>query len=325
MTMVRTSLLQSIFMAGCMATMATFAITAAPPASAQQARAYAPENLKSLSIADRTRVIRQEYAEQGRGRQIPDDQLRFYLDQVQLSNWTFSQVKSDIATSLRGSGWRPPGQGQGPGMADTIRCESNDGRSRTCNTTWRGDSRLVKQLSSARCTEGNSWSSSRGQVTVSNGCRAEFGPRRDGGNRPGPGNGQGSSIQCESNDGRLRTCGNNLRGHVTLQRQLSNKRCVVGSNFGLRNGSVWVNDGCRGVFLVQRGNGHVPPPAPPYSVTCSSDKDRYTTCAWDARRGQPHLLQTLSSSACIQGRSWGYAARTGLWVDKGCRGRFGTR
>jgi hypothetical protein len=139
-----------------------------------------------------------------------------------------------------------------------------------------------------------------------------------------PGQLHSQTVQCESTDGRLRTCGSNLRGQITLQRQLSNQRCVEGSNFGLRNGSVWVNNGCRGVFLVQRSGGQRPP-SQSYSVTCSSDKDRYTTCAWDTRRGQPYLLQTLSSSACINGLTWGYSARTGLWVNKGCRGRFGTR
>ena len=315
------SLIRSLVLAGCMAGLAVMA----PTATAQQSRAYAPENLRTLSVNDRTRVIRQEYGEQARGRAIPDDQLRFYLDQVQLSNWSFSQIKADIATSLVGNGgWRPPhngpGPGNGPGNADSVRCESSDGRSRTCNTTWRGNSRLLKQLSSARCTEGSTWFSNPGSVTVNNGCRAEFGPGFGGGH------GQGSitSVRCESTDGRMRTCGSTLRGNITLQRQLSSTRCVQGSNFGLRNGSVWVNSGCRGVFLVQQRNGHAPPP-PPYSVTCASDKNRYTTCAWDARRGSPRLLQTLSSSACIEGRSWGYNQRSGLWVNGGCRGRFGTR
>jgi hypothetical protein len=320
MTMRRTHLLQTMFLAGCFGTLA---VAAAGPAAAQQSRAYAPENLGTLSVGDRTRVIRQEYAEQARGRQIPDDQLRFYLDQVRLSNWSFSQIRADIATSLgTNGGWRPPHPGPGPDMGERIQCESNDGRSKSCDTTWRGNSRLVRQLSSARCTEGISWFSAPGRVTVSNGCRAEFGPGFGG----GPGHGSTISVQCESNDGRLRTCGSNLWGQITLQRQLSNTRCVERGNFGLRNGSVWVDRGCRGIFLVRRGNGNGHrPPDPAYSVTCSSDRNRYTTCAWDARRGMPRLLQTLSSSACIEGRSWGYSLRTGLWVNSGCRGRFGTR
>ena len=317
------TLIRSLVLVGCMAGLAVTTV----PATAQQSRTYAPDNLNTLNAADRARVIRQEYSEQARGRQIPDDQLRFYLDQVRLSNWRFSQVKADIAASLgtSGGGWRPPHNG--PGMGETIRCESNDGRSRSCDTPWRGQSRLVKQLSSARCVEGSSWFSNPGRVTVSNGCRAEFERGFGGGHGNGNGNGQGNgagntSLQCESTDGRLRTCGSNLYGVVSLERQLSSKTCVHGQNFGLRNGSVWVNDGCRGVFLVRRG---LAPAEPAYSVTCSSDKGRYTTCAWDARRGMPRLLQTLSNTACTEGRTWGYSPRSGLWVNGGCRGRFGNR
>ena len=289
------------------------------PAQAQgNQRAYAPEDLWTLSTTEQTRVISLEYREQSSGRNIPNDQLRFYLDQVRLSRWTFSKVKQDIAKSLgNNGGWNPgPGPGPDPG-AQTIRCESNDGRIRTCQAPWQGQSRLVRQLSSARCTLGQTWFTSRGQVTVTQGCRAEFGP---GVGIPG---GQHVTVQCESNDGRLRTCGSNLVGRAQLQRQISNQRCIENSNFGLRNGSVWVNNGCRGVFLARSNQGGGLPGN--YSVTCSSDRDRYTTCAWDARYGAPRLIQQLSKDACREGYSWGYAARTGLWVNHGCRARFGTR
>jgi len=288
------------------------------PAQAQiSTRAYAPENLWTLSPTDQTRVISLEYREQSSGRQIPADQLRFYLDQVRLSRWTFSRVKSDIAQSLGTTGgWRPPG----PMPGNTIRCESNDGRPRTCSTPWQAQSRLVRQLSSARCTQGTTWFSRRGEVTVSNGCRAEF--------APGIGNGGAQNavnVRCESSDGRFRTCGTGLSGHVQLQRQLSEARCIEGSTYGLRNGSVWVDRGCRGDFVVHRGGMNRPPMNDDYSVTCSSNGGRYTTCAWDARRGQPRLITQLSTDACRAGYSWGYTARTGLWVDHGCRARFGTR
>ena len=74
-------------------------------------RAYAPENIGSLPVSDQIRVIEKEYREQSRGRQIPDDQLDFYLDQIKYSRWTFSRIKNDIAVSLRGNGngnWNPP-------------------------------------------------------------------------------------------------------------------------------------------------------------------------------------------------------------------------
>ncbi len=40
-----------------------------------------------------------EYADQSSGRRLPDDQLEFYLDQID-SGWTFSRIKQDIAESL---------------------------------------------------------------------------------------------------------------------------------------------------------------------------------------------------------------------------------
>lgn len=300
------------------------------PAQAQvNQRAYAPENLSRLSVSDQSRVISLEYREQSGGRPIPADQLRFYLDQVRASRWTFSRIRADIAESLGNTagGWRPPGTGP----ANAIRCESNDGRPRTCTTQWQGQSRLLRQLSSTACVQGRSWFTSRGQVTVSNGCRGEFGPGRGNGN---VGDSRRTvTVRCESNDGRMRTCGTELYGRIALQRQLSRTACVQGSSFGLRNGSVWVDRGCRGDFQVQlranrRGdddNDNDSDNDSDYGVTCSSDNSRYTTCAWDARRGQPYLIERLSRQACTNGHSWGYSARTGLWVNHGCRARFGTR
>ncbi len=286
------------------------------PAQAQVGtRAYAPEDLWTLNVADQTRVISQEYREQSSGRQIPNDQLRFYLDQVRLSRWTFSKVKQDIAKSLGGNtGPLPPT----PPTGQTIRCESNDSRPRICNTPWAGQSVLVRQLSNARCTQGQSWFSAAGRVTVAQGCRAEF---RAAATAPGS---SLVSLQCESNDGQFRACGSNVIGRAQLQRQLSKTRCVENSNFGVRNRSLWVDGGCRGVFQVRISNNNGNPPGD-YSVTCSSTQGRYATCAWDARRGAPQLLQQLSGDACRAGHSWGYTARTGLWVNHGCRARFGTR
>ncbi|MDC6684592.1 DUF3011 domain-containing protein, partial [Leclercia adecarboxylata] len=147
----------------------------APALHAQiRTRAYAPENLSQLSSSDRSRVITQEYADQSNGRRIPDDQLRFYLAQVN-SGWSFSRIKQDIATSLRGNGngggWN--GGGNGSGNNGTVRCESKDNRERVCNTGWRS-ARLSRQISGTTCTEGRNWGSRNGTVWVSGGCRAEF-------------------------------------------------------------------------------------------------------------------------------------------------------
>lgn len=188
---------------------------------------------------------------------------------------------------------------------DTVRCESKDTRRETCKVSWPGQTRLLRQMSATDCVAGRTWGTAPGKVWVAGGCRAEFGPQFS-----------GKEIRCESADGHHETCGRDLYGQADLIRQLSDAPCREGSTWGQGNGSIWVDKGCRGVFRVGQSNGR-------YSTTCGSENGRRQSCSWDARRGRPVLLETLSKSPCTQGRSWGYDARGGLWVDEGCRGRFG--
>jgi hypothetical protein len=306
---------------------------ASGPVAAQSARAYAPEDLRQLSVPSRVRVIEREYADQSRGRQIPDDQLEFYLDQID-RGWGFGRIQQDIATSLRGSGgqWRPQ-----PGFtAQTIACSSNDRRRRQCATPFRGPARLVGTLSDSPCVEGQTWGSGPGVVWVDGGCRGRFAEGRGGwgggggGNWGGGGVGAAGTIRCESQDQRQRVCNTGWRNAV-LVRQLSDTRCIEGRTWGQRGGAVWVDDGCRGEFAEGRGGGGGGrgPGRPPsgggdYSVTCSSDDKRLRSCAWDRRQGRPVLIQQLSGSTCSEGRSWGYEGNA-VWVKDGCRARFGAR
>ena len=282
------------------------------PAAAQVSRTYAPERLWELSPADQRRIIGQEYVAQSSGASIPEDQMRFYLDQIRLSHWTFSQVRNDIGESLGGHVGGYPQQPQ----SGTIRCESTDSRQRTCNTPWAGNSEVVRQLSNTACIEGQNWFGMPGRVSVRGGCRAEFAQARW--NAHGGGN-NGQQIRCESDRGRYRQCGNGLTGDVQLVQQMSGSACVEGRTWGLRDGTIWVSGGCRGVFEVYSNAGW----DSDYSVTCASQDGRYTRCDWDRSRGWPRLIQQLSSSPCIEGSTWGFDRGNTLWVDRGCRGRFG--
>src|SRR3954469_19601275 len=62
-------------------------------------------------------------------------------------------------------------------------------------------------------------------------------------------------ITCESlqadNYGR-KYCAADTRGGVRLNRTLSNSNCVQGSSWGFDDRGVWVDNGCRGEFLLQR-------------------------------------------------------------------------
>lgn len=213
----------------------------------------------------------------------------------------------------------------------TLRCESNDGRTRECAT---GGGRVVieRQISSSACIEGRSWGYTRNGIWVAQGCRADFriigyGGGNYGGNYGGDGYGNGQLVRCESNDGRNRTCPMDTRGGVQLVRQLSNRACIEGRNWGSTRGSVWVTDGCRADFRSSGGNyggnggyygndhgmgGRI--------FRCESNDGRTRECAANTRAGV-QLVRQISSSPCIQGRTWGYG-RNGIWVAQGCRAEF---
>ncbi|WP_454830566.1 DUF3011 domain-containing protein [Pseudoxanthomonas wuyuanensis] len=218
------------------------------------------------------------------------------------------------------------GYGYGDGYGQTFRCESDGNRTRQCRVDTRGGVVLVRQLSSTRCVEGRNWGYDRGGVWVSQGCRGEF--RSGGGGYGSPGWGNAQMLRCESDNGRYRTCAIPRNGQVRLIRQLSSTRCVEGRNWGRQRGAIWVSRGCRGEFQISgRGNqwggggwddgwhgdggGQL--------FRCESDSGRTRYCQVDGRRVT--LQRQLSSSPCIEGRTWG-TDRYGVWVSHGCRGEF---
>mgnify|MGYP003430070929 FL=1 len=210
----------------------------------------------------------------------------------------------------------------------TIRCESTNNQHRICPTPWQGHSRLVRQLSSASapCTEGTTWQSQQNQIFVNQGCRGEFEsargvtppiaplPPSPPGQRP---------IQCQSSSTRHQQCATPWPGRSRLVRQLTGAQCIEGVSWGTQPGQVWTSRGCGGEFLPD--DGRPPHPNPGYSVTCASANNRLTTCSWNSRMGPPVLVEQLSSATCIEGRSWGYDQLHGLWVNNGCRARFGVQ
>lgn len=149
----------------------------------------------------------------------------------------------------------------------------------------------------------------------------------NGGNQGGyPGSGNnGRSVRCESVNDRYRECTTNFRNRAELARTFSKATCREDYSWGQRRGTVWVSRGCRAEFVESRSGWGPGRPENNYSVTCSSDDDRYRTCAWQSRFGRPHLVETLSRTACVQGQTWGYTRNNSIWVDRGCRGRFAPR
>ncbi len=58
-------------------------------------------------------------------------------------------------------------------------------------------------------------------------------------------------FTCASKDGRMSWCGQRVNGrqHVEIKRQLSDSPCIYGRSWGLQRGDVWVDNGCRAVFV----------------------------------------------------------------------------
>lgn len=238
------------------------------------------------------------------------------------SVWVNGGCRAEFAEG-RGGGW---GGGAGNNNGRTIRCDSNNNRQQVCNTGWRS-AVLVRQVSDTRCTEGRNWGSNNGSVWVSGGCRAEFAEGRGGGWGDGPGHGNGNqTIRCDSNSNRHVVCNTGWRSAV-LVRQVSDTRCVEGRNWGSSNGTIWVNGGCRGEFAEGRGGGWGNGGGwggNNYFVDCHSNSNRLNTCAWDRRQGRPVIVQQASDTRCVEGRNWGFNGNS-IWVNGGCRARFGAR
>ncbi len=217
-----------------------------------------------------------------------------------------------------------PQYGQDGYGGQVIRCESANNRYRECAMETRGGVQLVRQLSSTRCEEGRNWGYGRGGIWVDRGCRGEF--RSGSGGWNGGWSGSGQRIRCESDNGRTRTCAVPGRGDVRLVRQLSKARCTEGQSWGRDRNAVWVSRGCRAEFEVYgRGNngwggGGWQGDGAGQTFRCESDKGRDRICPADTRRGV-QLVRQLSSSPCVEGRTWGRDAR-GVWVTAGCRAEF---
>lgn len=126
-----------------------------------------------------------------------------------------------------------------------------------------------------------------------------------------------SNVTCESREGGYRECYSGYRNPPVLVRQTSNSACIEGQSWGHRPGAIWVSRGCRGVFQESRGGGI----AGGDSIVCESRDNRYVECR-SGFRGPIDLIEQFSSSQCVEGRTWG-RTQGGVWVDRGCRGRFG--
>ena len=124
-------------------------------------------------------------------------------------------------------------------------------------------------------------------------------------------------FNCASIDNRYRECQLPVNGRARLVKRQSHAACVEGRSWGQRGDRVWVDQGCRAVFEVQRYGGGA---GSNRQVDCNSDHNRYRECAIGAGYFG-RLVRENSRARCLEGQTWG--TRNGvIWVTDGCRGRF---
>ncbi len=202
----------------------------------------------------------------------------------------------------------------------TLTCQSLNFKYQFCQVDTRGGVRLARQLSDTRCTLNRTWGFDNRGIWVDKGCAGEFLVGVDQPARPSPPPANtGQVIRCESQANRRVDCPVNTRNAtVTLERQLSDARCVENRTWGYDNRGIWVTSGCRGEFLVAGQNTNVPPRDE--LVVCRSQGGNYVRCPANTRRGV--LLQRqLSQRPCRQNQTWGFDNQ-GIWVTQGCEAEF---
>ena len=154
--------------------------------------------------------------------------------------------------------------------------------------------------------------------------------------QPGRGWDRDIDVRCASRDFKYAMCqvDTGPGGRATLVRQISKTACIEGRTWGVNRAGVWVNQGCEGVFRVQRRGGGpgMRPGAGPWQpgpgwdkairVRCESPDFHYRMCQVDTGRGSAvRITRQISRTACVEGRTWGFN-RAGIWVDKGCAAEF---
>lgn len=182
-----------------------------------------------------------------------------------------------------------------PAWADTIVCESNNGRTQHCPANTHGGVRLVNQYSKQGCYQDDTWGYDRGGIWVSNGCRAQF---QTGASYPG---------RQDRDD-----------NHDNSTAAAALALGVIGA-IALANRHHRDHD--------QDDYRYAPPPnhgygyRPDQVIRCESDDNRDEYCPARIGRARVEIQRQLSNSACRFNSSWGYDER-GIWVDKGCRADF---
>lgn len=126
---------------------------------------------------------------------------------------------------------------------------------------------------------------------------------------------QGDRFVCESYRGQRQHCRADTNGGVRLVKQVGYNSCQ--GNWGYDYYGVWVTNGCRGEFQIDRYQDH-------YGQTenvirCESYSSRRQTCASNLQGADVQLIHQLSNRNCRG--NWGFNQNE-IWVANGCKADF---
>jgi len=71
------------------------------------------------------------------------------------------------------------------------------------------------------------------------------------------------TITCEANNKNRKYCGSYRPDEVSFQRQISGSPCIEGGTWGVDRSGLWVEQGCRAVFIIGRRGPGGPVPGGP--------------------------------------------------------------
>lgn len=127
-------------------------------------------------------------------------------------------------------------------------------------------------------------------------------------------------VDCASVDDAYLDCRSVGTSRVALARQVSEAACVEGRSWGVRDGMLWVDRGCRAEFLVGGPGTSGTSASGGATLVCESSDGRLNRCPAQTMGGV-QLVRQRSDSACTFGRTWGWDG-SGVWVSEGCRAEF---
>jgi hypothetical protein len=215
-----------------------------------------------------------------------------------------------------------------PETGERMTCGTPTGLQVTCRTNGYATAvQLVRDLSSGRCREGDTWGFTDSFIWTNRACRGEFMVTyRDGPGDVKPpvaGGTVAQRVTCGGSSGQRVTCAVD-RG-ITLARllrDLSGGRCRQNVSWGYGPTSLWINNGCVGEFeLAVRSGPGGGGGTLTRELVCGAATGQQMTCQTNGYATSVRLIADLSGGRCRERVNWGFTDSY-VWANQGCRARF---